>query len=58
MKTIGKYQLLEEIGTGAAGTTYRARDTFRNRELALKVLHPALRTNDELKEQFSGELGM
>ena len=40
MKSIGKYEVLDEIGASATGTTYRARDTFRKRELALKVLHP------------------
>jgi eukaryotic-like serine/threonine-protein kinase len=58
MKAIGKYQLLEKIGEGAAGITYRARDSFRNRELALKVLHPSLVANPEWKEQFSKELGL
>jgi serine/threonine protein kinase len=58
MKAIGKYQLLERIGEGAAGITYRARDSFRNRELAIKVLHPSLVANPEWKEQFSKELGL
>jgi serine/threonine-protein kinase len=58
MKAIGKYQLLQQIGAGAAGITYRARDTFRNRELALKVLHSTLVANPEWKEQFSTELGL
>ena len=53
MKTFGKYQLLEEIGSGPAGTTYRARDTFRDSELALKVLRSAPPT---LKQQFCREL--
>ena len=38
MKSIGKYQVIEQLGTSAAGTTYRVRDSFRNREFALKVL--------------------
>jgi serine/threonine-protein kinase len=58
MKAIGKYQLLEKIGEGAAGVTYRARDSFRNRDLALKILHPSLVANQEWKEQFSKELGL
>jgi len=31
MKAIGKYQIIDEIGTGAAGTTYRVRDTAGER---------------------------
>jgi serine/threonine-protein kinase len=53
MKAFGKYQLLEEIGSGPAGTIYRARDTFRDIELALKVLRAAPRTS---KQQFCREL--
>lgn len=40
MKSIGKYEVVEEIGSSVAGTSYRVRDNFRNRELVLKVLHP------------------
>ena len=58
MKAIGKYQLIEEIGAGTAGITYRARDTFRNREVALKVIHPGLITGEEWKERFCRELGV
>jgi serine/threonine protein kinase len=53
MKTFGKYQLLEEIGSGPSGTIYRARDTFRDIELALKVLRSAPPT---CKNQFCREL--
>jgi eukaryotic-like serine/threonine-protein kinase len=56
MKSIGKYQVIEQLGASAAGTTYRVRDSFRNREFALKVLQtvPALTT--AAKEQFCGHL--
>ena len=53
MNTFGKYQVLDELGTGAAGITYRARDPFRNRELALKVLHASATTNPDLKEKLA-----
>ena len=49
MKTFGKYQLLEEIGSGPSGTLY----TFRDVELALKVLRSAPPTS---KQQFCREL--
>jgi eukaryotic-like serine/threonine-protein kinase len=54
MKTFGKYQLLDEIGSGPAGTTYKARDTFRDGEFALKVLRSAALPAS--KKQFCGEL--
>ena len=34
---IGKYRLVGEIGRGSAGTVYRARDEFLDRDVALKV---------------------
>src|SRR6267378_3391479 len=56
MKTFGKYQILEEIGPGAAGVTYLARDGFRNREFALKVLHNSATANADLKEKLCRDL--
>jgi serine/threonine-protein kinase len=52
LKTIGKYQILDQIGTSAAGITYRARDAFRNRELAVKVIRDVSPLNAELKDRF------
>ena len=37
-QTISHYEVLDELGQGAMGTVYRARDTRLNRLLALKVL--------------------
>ncbi len=56
MKTIGKYQVIEELGGSAAGETYRVRDAFRNREFAAKVLHTVPSLSAEAKEQFCGHL--
>ncbi|HYL77719.1 MAG TPA: protein kinase [Bryobacteraceae bacterium] len=57
MKSIGKYRVLAEWGSSAAGKLYRARDTFRNREVALKVYDSAAAPNPEAKDQFCRELG-
>ena len=43
--TLGPYRILAEIGSGAMGDVYRARDSRLDRELALKVL-PSAFTND------------
>ena len=56
MKSIGKYEVLDEIGASVAGTTYRVRDTFRKRELALKVLHPLPTLDAAAKDEFFREL--
>jgi serine/threonine-protein kinase len=56
MTSIGKYKLLDEMGVGAVGTTYRASDTFRNREIVLKVLNPAIIGTPELRAQICRDL--
>ena len=56
MTSIGKYKLLDEMGVGAVGTTYRASDNFRNREMVLKVLNPAIIGSPELRDQICRDL--
>lgn len=56
MKFIGKYEVLEEIGKSAVGVTYRGRDNFRKRELALKLLQPLPKLDPVNKDEFSREL--
>jgi serine/threonine protein kinase len=56
MKSIGKYQVIEELGGSATGKTYRVRDAFRNREFAAKILETVPGLTAEAKEQFCGHL--
>jgi serine/threonine protein kinase len=56
MKSIGKYQVIEELGGSATGQTYRARDAFRNREFAVKILQTVPGLSAEAKERFCGHL--
>jgi serine/threonine protein kinase len=56
MKSIGKYQVIEQLGTSATGTTYRVRDSFRNREFALKVLQTVPGLTSAAKEKFCAHL--
>jgi hypothetical protein len=54
-RTLGKYELFEELGRGGFGTVYRARDTVLDVERAVKVLHPALLAAPEFIERFKRE---
>jgi len=40
IRTLEKYELLEEIGHGGMATVFRARDTNLDRLVALKLMHP------------------
>ena len=40
LKTLGKYELMKELGRGSMGVVYDALDTSLNRKVALKLLHP------------------
>ncbi len=42
MNSIGKYEIIELVGSGATADVYRAREPISGREVALKVLKPAL----------------
>jgi eukaryotic-like serine/threonine-protein kinase len=56
MKSIGKYQVLEELGATATGKTYQVRDAFRNRVFAVKILQTVPGLTVEAKQQFCGHL--
>ncbi len=55
IKTLGKYQLKEEIGQGGMATVFKARDLSLDRDVAVKVLHPHLISNTEARTRFKRE---
>ena len=55
MKKLGKYELLEELGRGAFGIVYRARDPILNRMVALKTMTTSVADNPNLLERFYRE---
>ncbi|GAA2491723.1 Stk1 family PASTA domain-containing Ser/Thr kinase [Streptomyces gobitricini] len=51
----GRYRVDTRIAVGGMATVYRALDTRLDRELALKVMHPALATDATFVERFIRE---
>jgi len=49
------YELLGEVGAGSFGRVYRVRDLRLEREVALKVLDPALTSDAAVVERFQKE---
>src|SRR5271169_1534222 len=52
---LGPYEILAPLGAGGMGEVYRARDTKLDREVAIKVLPPALAQDPERLARFERE---
>jgi serine/threonine protein kinase len=51
----GVYTVDELIGTGGMGAVYRAQDRVQQRQVALKVIHPNLANDAEIRRRFARE---
>ena len=52
---VGPFEILSSLGEGGMGAVYRARDTKLNRDVAIKVLLPAVANDPERLARFSRE---
>lgn len=53
--TLGRYYILEKIGSGGMATVFKAEDTALKRMVAVKVLHEHLLQEGNLRERFEQE---
>src|SRR5579862_2146962 len=52
---LGPYEIVAPLGAGGMGEVYRARDTKLNRDVAIKVLLPAVANDPDRLARFSRE---
>ncbi|MFY0567883.1 protein kinase domain-containing protein [Archangium lansingense] len=54
-RNIGRYRILEELGSGGMSVVYKGLDTALDREVAVKVLHPHLANKSESRRRLARE---
>src|ERR1700682_3292640 len=52
---LGSYEILSALGAGGMGEVYRARDTKRGRDVALKILPDAFASDPDRLARFQRE---
>ena len=52
---IGRYRIVEQVGSGGMSVVYKGLDTALQREVAVKVLHPHLAGKEESRRRLARE---
>jgi serine/threonine-protein kinase len=52
----GRYEIIEELGSGGMGKVYRVEDTKIKEEIALKLIRPEIAADKRTIERFNNEL--
>ncbi len=54
-RMLGRYKIIKLLGEGGMGAVFKGRDITLQRDVAIKVLHPHLLRQPDLKERFLQE---
>ena len=54
-RKLGRYTIIEPLGSGGMGVVYRARDEKLERVVAIKILAPGMLTGNEARRRFHKE---
>lgn len=54
-KTVGKYRLIEKLGSGGMAEVYKAFQSGVERDVAIKVMHGHLAAEEDFRERFQRE---
>lgn len=58
VKTVGDYELLEPLGSGAAGAAYRGKHCETGEQVAIKLMHERLAGEPDIQNRFVREVSV